>query len=37
MNLSSDGSDDEDEIMMIQLIKNLQHAKAVAMEESKVI
>jgi hypothetical protein len=39
MNLSSEGSDDdndEDEIMMIQLIKNLQHAKAVAMEENKV-
>jgi hypothetical protein len=39
MSYQSDDSDDgneEDEIMMIELIKNLQQAKASAMEENKV-
>lgn len=38
--LSSDDSDEDDgeeEIMMIQLIQNLQHAKAQALEEKQVI
>jgi hypothetical protein len=40
LSFNSDDSDDgneEDEIMMIELIKNLQQAKATAMEENKVM